>query len=138
MRSARLAVSDAFDEILELPDAGRSLGLDGIYQKLGAELNRARNMLSCISVEAVVDLVRMAHWQSPCALSEFISNVFDNATTAYAPILLPKIQAILRSDEPPMVQRRQFMILVILVREFMREDMPPQVKRHIKFAFVED
>jgi class 3 adenylate cyclase len=136
MRSARLAVSDAFDAMLAEPDEGRGLSMEDIYRRIGQRLNTARALLHSIYIEPADDIrdSTAGLWQTPQAMSEFISNAFDNAGTSYAARLLPQIQKILQADTPPLQRRSQFMALA---QGFMREDMAPQVKNMIKFAFVE-
>ena len=136
MRSARMAISDAFDEMLSEPNEGRGMTMEDIYRKLGAKLNAARAMLHCIQIECIGDMrdSTVGLWQNPQSMAEFVSNVFDSASTSYAPRLLPIIQKILNTDAPPLAKRTQFMDLA---QSFMREDMAPRLKSVIKFAFVE-
>lgn len=136
MRSARLAISDAFDEILGAPGEGRGMTMEEIYRRLGDRLNAARAMLHPIHVEHSGDMrdSTAGLWQSQQSMAEFVSNVFDSASTAYAPRLLPRIQKILDADAPPLAKRTQFMQLATA---FMREDMGPRLKNLIKFGFVE-
>ncbi len=136
MRSARLAISDAFDAMLAEPDEGRSLSMEDIYRRLGQRLNAARAMLHPIYIECAHDIrdTTAGLWQTPQSMAEFVSNVFDNANTSYAARLLPQIQKLLRADVPALERRT---LLMSLAQGFMREDMGPQVKSMIKFAFVE-
>ena len=136
MRSARLAISDAFDEMLGEPGEGRYMTMEDIYRKLGYRLNAARAMLHPIQIESVGDIrdSTIGLWQNPQSMAEFVSNVFDSASTSYAFRLLPIIQKILGSDVPPLVKRAQ---LLELIQTFMRDDMAPRLKSAIKFAFVE-
>ncbi len=134
MRSALLAASEAFDEILTGPDEGRGLQLDALYSRFGDKINKARHMLGCINVESTIDLEKFGQWQSPLIMSEFISNVFDDSATAYAMRLLPQIQAVLQSDQPAVVKRLQ---LMEIIRTFLNDEMTPKTKRLIKFAFVD-
>lgn len=136
MRSARLGVSDAFDAILNEPNEGRGLGMGDLYRHIGFQLNAARGMLNPIFIECaddVTDPLGVA-WQSPLSMAEFISNVFDSAKTAYAFKLLPEIQRILESEEPPFVRRAMMMRLT---EGFMQDEMGPRAKSLVKFAFVE-
>ena len=136
MRSARLAISDAFDEMLGEPEEGRDMTLEDIYRRLGHRLNAARAMLHPIQIECIGDMRNstVGLWQNPQSMAEFVSNVFDSASTSYAARLLPIIQKILQADEPPLRKRTRFMELA---QSFMREDMAPRLKSVIKFAFVE-
>jgi class 3 adenylate cyclase len=136
MRSARLAVSDAFDAMLAESDEGRSLSMEDIYRRLGNRLNAARAMLNPIYIECAHDIrdSTMGLWQTSQSMAEFIANVFGSASTSYAARLLPQIQKILQAEVPPMERRTLFMTLA---QGFVREDMVPRVKNMIKFAFVE-
>jgi class 3 adenylate cyclase len=134
MRSALLAASDAFDEILMEPDEGRSLPLAALYSRIGDKINRARHMLSCIGIQSEVDLNQLGHWQPESIMSEYISNVFDDAATAFAMRLLPQIQAVLQSDQPAAAKRIQ---LMNAIRGIADNEMTAKAKKHIKFAFVD-
>jgi class 3 adenylate cyclase len=136
MRSGRLALSDAFDDMLSEPGEGRGMTMEDIYRKLGEKLNAARAMLHPIQIESIGDIrdSTVGLWQNPQSMAEFVSNVFDSASTSYAFRLLPLIQKILQADAPPLTKRTQFMELA---QSFMREDMAPRLKSVIKFAFVE-
>jgi class 3 adenylate cyclase len=136
MRSARLAISDAFDEMLGEPSEGRDMTMEDIYRRLGNRLNTARAMLHPIQIECIGDMrdSTVGLWQNPQSMAEFVSNVFDSASTSYAARLLPIIQKILKGDEPPLDKRIKFMALA---QGFMRDDLAPRLKRVIKFGFVE-
>jgi len=136
MRSARLAVSDAFDQMLSDPDKGCGLTMEDIYRRLGHKLNIARAMLDPIFIQGVRDIrdSTVEFGETPQSMAAFISNVFDHANTSYAARLLPQIQTILQADEPALAKRVMFMNLA---HGFMRQDMVPRVKSMIKFAFVE-
>ena len=136
IRSARLAVSDCFDDILAQPGAGQNMSMEDIYRRLGHQLNYARGLLRAISIEYVDNIHEFASglWQSPQSMSEFVSNVFDSANTSYAARLLPQLQRILQSGAAANVKRAEIMELI---RTFMSDDMTPRVKNLIKFAFVE-
>lgn len=136
MRSARLAISDAFDEMLGEADEGHGTSMEDIYRRLGHRLNAARAMLHPIQIECIGDMRNstVGLWQNPQSMAEFVSNVFDSASTSYAARLLPVIQKILNADEPPLAKRVRFMKLA---QSFMREDMAPRLKSVIKFGFVE-
>lgn len=136
MRSARLAISDAFDEMLGEANEGRGMSMEDIYRRLGHRLNAARAMLHPIQIECVGDMRNstVGLWQNPQSMAEFVSNVFDSASTSYAARLLPIIQKILDADEAPLAKRVRFMTLA---QGFMRDDMGPRLKSVIKFGFVE-
>jgi class 3 adenylate cyclase len=136
MRSARLAVSDAFDQMLGEPDEGRALSMEDIYRRLGQKLNTARAMLHPIFIERAEDIrdSTAGLWETPQSMAWFVSNIFDNASASYAARLLPKIQKILRMDTPALSKRTMFMDMA---QGFIRDDLTPRVKAMIRFAFVE-
>jgi class 3 adenylate cyclase len=136
MRSARLAVSDAFDQMLGEPDEGRALSMEDIYRRLGQKLNTARAMLHPIFIERAEDIrdSTAGLWETPQSMAWFVTNVFDSASASYAARLLPTIQKILRADVPALAKRAMFMDLA---QGFIRDDMTPRVKEMIRFAFVE-
>ena len=136
MRSARLALSDAFDELLSGPSEGRNLSFADIYRSLGDPLNVARGLLHVVQIESIGDIrdSTVGLWQNPQSMAEFVSNVFDSASTSYAPRLLPLIKDILDIDQPALARRKQFMDVL---QTFLKDEMSPRLKSVIKFAFVE-
>jgi class 3 adenylate cyclase len=134
MRSARLALSDAIDEILTMPAEGRDLDIAPLYSRLGEHLNRARAMLAPILIECEYD-ARPNDGAKPTSvpMSEFLANVFDDAQTAYAMRLLPVIQGVLRSQKSRLQRRRE---LMELLETFMQETMIMQTMSKAKYAFV--
>jgi class 3 adenylate cyclase len=136
MRSARLAVSDAFDAMLAEPDEGRSLSMEEIYRRLGQKLNAARAMLHPIYIEGADDIgdSTIVLWENPQSMAAFVSNIFNAAGTSFAARLLPQIQKTLLADTPALQRRAA---LMALAQGFMSEDIAPQMKSLIKFAFVE-
>jgi class 3 adenylate cyclase len=136
MRSARLAVSDAFDLMLGEPGEGRALTMEDIYRRLGQKLNAARAMLHPIHIECIDDIrdSTAGLWENPQPMAAFIANVFDSADGSYTARLLPQIQKILQTDMPALAKRAAFMPLA---QGLIREDITPRVKDMIRFAFVE-
>lgn len=136
VRSARLAISESFDEMLAEPESGRSLTAEDIYRRFASKLNGTRELLFPISIECGENIREFTNrfWQSPQSMSDFIANVFDAAHIFVAGTLLAEIQAILRSDSPDLTKRTKFMRLV---HEFLSESKAPQAKSLIRFAFVE-
>ncbi len=136
MRSVRLAVSDAFDAMLAEPDEGRSLSMEEIYRRLGQKLNAARAMLHPIYIEGADDIgdSTIVLWENPQSMAAFVSNIFNAAGPSFAARLLPQIQTTLRADGPALARRAA---LMALAQGFMCEDIAPQMKSLIKFAFVE-
>lgn len=134
MRSARLAVSDAIDDILTDADEGRSLKLDALYQRIGAKLNPARDLLDCVMAQCTGDAQSYIAPDEQMVLGRYIARVFDSARTAFAFRLLPQVASILASEQPVAARRRAVMTLV---ETFMTEEMLPRVRALIGFAFVE-
>jgi len=136
VRSARLAISESFDEMLGEPEGGGLLSPEDIYQRFAQKLNGTREPLFPISIECGENIREFTNrfWGSPQSMSEFIANVFDSAHMFFAGTLLTEIQAILRSASPDLTKRTKFMRLV---HEFLCESKVPQAKSLIRFAFVE-
>ena len=134
MRSARLAVSDAIDDILTDADEGRGLTIDSLYQRIGDRLNPARDLLSTINVQCIGDASSYIGEQEQLVLGRYISRVFDNARTAFAFRLLPQIAAALKSTQP-VVQRRR--AIMALIEAFMSDEMLPRLRALIEFAFID-
>ena len=136
VRSARLAISESFDEMLAEPEGGGLLSPEDIYKRFANKLNGTRELLFPISVECGENIREFTtrFWRSPQSMSEFIANVFDSAHIFFAGTLLTEIQSILRSDSPQLAKRTRFMRLV---HEFLCESKVPQAKSLIRFAFVE-
>ena len=136
VRSARLAISESFDEMLGEPEGGGLLSPEDIYKRFAHKLNSTREPLFPISIECGENIREFTNrfWGSPQSMSEFIANVFDSAHMFFAGTLLTEIQAILRSASPDLTKRTKFMRLV---HEFLCESKVPQAKSLIRFAFVE-
>ena len=136
VRSARLAISESFDEMLAEPDGGGLLSPEDIYKRFAQKLNGTREPLFPISIECGENIREFTtrFWRSPQSMSEFIANVLDSAHIFFAGTLLTEIQSILRSGIPDLAKRTRFMRLV---HEFLCESKVPQAKSLIRFAFVE-
>lgn len=136
VRSARLAISESFDEMLAEADSGSLLSPEDIYRRFAHKLNGARELLFPISIECGDNIREFTtrFWQSPQSMSDFIANVFDSTHIFFAGTLLAEIQSILRSDSTGLAKRTRFMRLV---HEFLCESKVPQAKSLIRFAFVE-
>jgi len=135
MRSARLAVSDAFDDIIQDLEAGQEIGEPDVYSKLGEQLNQARALLAGVFVERVDDhgqyLADGARHQS---LGNFFESLTDSNRTAYTMKLVPEIVRILKSGGTVMDKRRKCMTLI---DQFLSEQYLPRARRVLKFAFTE-
>lgn len=136
MRSARLAVSECLDEILAMPDSGRSMSLGEIYKKFGHHINLARKYLRSISVEFVDNIHEFTSglWQTPQSMSDFMTAAFENAGASYVVSFLPQVQRILGADLTAHEKRVE---LSALVAAFIHDDWAPRIKAMVKFAFVE-
>lgn len=136
MRSARLALSEAVDEILLEPNTGSGLQLEELYGRLGGKLNQARALLSQVNVRCADNIKEFSggKWPANMPMSEFISGVFDSTDTSYAMKLLPLIKEILDSSDPQLVKR---LSLTKLFDGFMRAEMVPRMLLLMKYAFVE-
>jgi class 3 adenylate cyclase len=134
MRSARLAVSDAFDRLLTIVESGQSADAAEVYKTLGEELNTARSMLSGILVERVdTHTEYLADGARHQTLSDFFETLTDSNRTAYAMKLIPAIEQILHSGETTVAKRRQFMNLI---GQFMFSQYLPRARSILKFAFT--
>ena len=133
MRSARLAVSDAIDGILALPNEGRGLPHDEIYGRIGAKLNAARDLLAPIGIQCIDNVEAHMRSEQQIIMSTFMANVFDNARTAYVFPLLNQISTILQSNEPLIARRAA---INDTVETFMRDTMLARCTSLIKYAFV--
>ena len=134
LRSARLALCEAFDEMLARPDNGRRLSLRDIHRLIGEKLDTAAELLLPVSVERKPEPPRRAR-AGPGAqpLSEFLSRSFDG-DMFLALGALRRIQRVLRSQAPGPEKRAG---LVKLSRHLIRETEAPRVKDAIRFAFVD-
>jgi class 3 adenylate cyclase len=134
MRSARLAVSDAFDQLLIARDSGREVDAAEIYRTLGEELNAARGLLSGVLVERVKGHEQyLADGARHQTLSDFFESLTDSNRTAYALKLIPAIEQVLKSQDTAVAKRRAFMDLI---QKFMFDQYLPRAKSLIKFTFT--
>ncbi len=136
MRSAKLALSDAFDTILSRPDAGRRLALPEIHMIIGESLAAAGELLLPICVERSGKEAPSSRPRLPIpqTMSDFLGEAFDGGDMFFALSMLRRIQAILRSHVPEAQRRAAFMQLT---RDFLHEAGLPQIKDSIRFAFVD-
>jgi class 3 adenylate cyclase len=135
MRSARLALSDAFDDIIQDLEEGQKIGEPDTYAKLGEQLNEARGLLACIFVERVEDHGQyLADGTRHQSLGDFFESLTDSNRTAYTMQLVPEIVRILKSEGTVMEKRRKFMTLI---DQFISEQYLPRARKVLKFAFTE-
>jgi class 3 adenylate cyclase len=132
MRSAQLALSEAFDELLLRPDRGQSLSLHEIHQHFTDKLSDACEALHPVLIERG-DSLRKG-WRPPLSMTDFIAQALDGGDIFFAAELIKRIKSILRSDETAPEKRAAF---TRLAQDFLHGHRLPQVKKLIKFAFVE-
>jgi hypothetical protein len=132
MRSAQLALSEAFDDLLLRPDGGHDMSLQDIYEHLTAKLNDACEFLHPVLIERG-DSLRNS-WRAPLSMTDFIAEALDSGDIFFAAELIKRIQAMLWSDETAPEKRAAF---TRLAQDFLQGHRLPQVKKLIKFAFVE-
>ncbi len=135
MRSARLAVSNAFDRLADRLDAGEQLAEPQVYETLGEEVNQARVLLACVLVERAEDhTAYLADGARHQTLSDFFQSLTDSNRTAYTMHLIPEITRILKSDAPLTSRRRSFMDLI---DRFILDQYLPRARKVLKYAFTE-
>ncbi len=135
MRSAKLALSDAFDDMLDQPEGGRQMSLQDIHSTIGDRLTTASELLFPVSVERSSNAAKPGRRRrEPQALGDFLTEAFDGADMFFAFSMLRRIQAILRSNATQTRKRAAFMRLA---HEFLKEPKVPEVKEAIRFAFVD-
>lgn len=134
MRSAPLAVSDAFDGIIQDLEGGQVIAEPDVYEKLGEQLNQARALLACVLVERVDDHGQyLADGTRHQSLGEFFESLTDSNRTAYTMQLVPEIVRILKSEGTVMAKRQKFMTLI---DQFISEQYLPRARKVLKFAFT--
>lgn len=135
MRSAKLALSDAFDDMLLGPDGGRRLSLQEIHRMIAGRLARAGELLLPISVErAPAAMPARVQRHSSVAMEDFLSDALDGGDMFFALSMLRRIQGILRSRAGKAHKRAAFMRLT---GEILHEANLQQIKEAIRFAFVD-
>jgi class 3 adenylate cyclase len=135
MRSAQLALLEAFDDLLARGNGGRRLSLREIHQHFSARLNDACELLYPILVEPSAERSEPPRrpWP-PQSMSEFIAHALNGGDIFFAAEMIKRIKAVLRSDETGPEKRAAFSRLC---HDFLRKQRLPQVKKMIKCAFVE-
>lgn len=135
VRSARLALCEAFDAVLARPDGGRRMSLREIHRTIADKLDSASELLLPISVERRPEAPRIGKApRNALPLGEFLSRSFDGGDMFFALGLLRRIQTVLRSRASLPEKRAA---LVRLSRHMLCEAEAPRVKEAIRFAFVD-
>jgi class 3 adenylate cyclase len=136
LRSAKLALSEAFDIMLARPDGGRRVSLPDIHRTIGESLAAASELLIPIRIErsAKGTPPRPPRLAGPQSMSDFLSDAFEGGDMFFALNMLRRIQASLRLRVTEMQKRRAFMRLT---QELLHEARLDQIKASIRFAFVD-
>jgi class 3 adenylate cyclase len=129
MRSARLALSEAFDLMLAAPRTGGAPDLRDIHTIIRNSLNCAHDPLRPIYIESN----RNAR-NSQQTLGEFLTHAVSGDDIVFTVEMLQSIRNIL-SSSLNIVRKRT--ALMQLCSEFLHERELPRVKAAIRFAFVE-
>jgi class 3 adenylate cyclase len=134
LRSARLALSEAFDAMLASPNEGRRLSLQDIHWIMADRLAAAGELLLPISVERSPDVASpRSRASSSQPLGDYIEDGLDG-DMFFAIRMLRRIQTIIRSRATLGEKQRD---LTRLSRHILREANAPRIKSSIRFAFVE-
>ncbi|HKJ63188.1 MAG TPA: adenylate/guanylate cyclase domain-containing protein [Hyphomicrobiales bacterium] len=129
MRSARLALSEAFDAMLTRPRTEAGMDLRDIHAIIQNSLNGAHNQLGPIYIESC----RSAHTM-PQTLGEFLTDAVSGNDIVFTVEMLQSIRNILSSSRSIARKRTA---LMQLCSDFLHERELPHVKAAIRFAFVE-
>ncbi len=130
IRSARLAMSDAFDHMLVASKAGAELSLREIHKVIEARLNAARGPLDPIYIQSA----RHRQRRDPQTLGDFLSDALNGRDIVFTVEMLEQIQQVLASDVTAAEKREA---LMRLCSAYLREKELPRVKAAIRFAFVD-
>lgn len=129
MRSARLALSEAFDIMLGQPKTGAKLDLRDIHAIIRNSLNGAHDPLGPIYIESRRDARDL-----PQTLGEFLTDAVSGDDVVFTVEMLRSVRAILASSRSIAGKRTA---LMQLCSDFLHETELPNVKAAIRFAFVE-
>jgi class 3 adenylate cyclase len=135
-RSAKLALSDAFDSMLLRPDRGRNLSLKQIHKVIGRQMSIARKLVFPISVELYDGSKPKAKHdlESAKGLSEILDGSQNSEDMFFNLTMLKRTQSILRSTSSDPQKRAAFMRLT---QDFLREPKVARIKESIRFAFID-
>lgn len=129
MRSARLALSEAFDAMLTRPRTGSVPDLRDIHMIIRNSLNGAHDPLGPIYIESCRNARSL-----PQTLGEFLTDAVHGNDIVFTVEMLQSIRSILASSRSIARKRAA---LMQLCSEFLHERELPRVKAAIRFAFVE-
>lgn len=132
-RSAMLAVSDAFDAIVD--ETAERAKIEQLYYHISEQLHLAQSILNKIQIE------RVDHYQEISSsgtkqqtMGEFVSSMLNDSKIGYGFKIIPEAQAILAGDQTLLVKRKRF---IELVRQFHNEEYIAQCRSIIKYAFTD-
>lgn len=129
MRSARLALSEAFDMLLAGPRMGTAPDLRDIYTIIRNSLDGAHDPLRPIYIESCPNARN-----TPQTLGEFLTHAISGDDIVFTVEMLQSIRNILLSSRSITRKRAA---LMQLCSDFLHERELPRVKAAIRFAFVE-
>ncbi|MBX2805975.1 MAG: adenylate/guanylate cyclase domain-containing protein [Hyphomicrobiales bacterium] len=129
MRSARLALSEAFDIMLSRSRTGVPLDLRDIHTIIRSSLKGAHDPLGPIYIESCRNTRDL-----PQTLGEFLTDAVNGDDIVFTVEMLQSIQRIITSTQGLTCKRTA---LMQLCSEFLHERELPRVKAAIRFAFVE-
>lgn len=130
MRSARLALSEAFDKMLIIPRTGAKLSLQEIHAIILGSLKSAHDPLAPIYIESSPSYTRYRQQ----TLGDFLTEALNGDDIVFTVGMLEAIRKILDSHRSIARKRAA---LMQLCSDFLHEQELPRVKAAIRFAFVE-
>ena len=135
MRSAKLALSDAFDDMLLMSETGRRLSLQEIHHIIGDKLSEAGELLFPISIERTKPAsAKRVQQHSSVAMADYLGDAMDGSDMFSAMSMLRRIHALLLDGMSKARKRAAFMELT---GEILHEADLQQIKGTIRFAFVD-
>jgi len=135
LRSAKLALSDAFDAMLAAPETGRDLSLQQIHEMIAEKLDEANELLLNVSVERCALTLNGPRKRRSSAqtMGDFLADAFDGGDMFHTMTVLQRIQTILRCHITAAQKRAA---LMQLTQDILGEKRAPEIKDSIRFAFV--
>lgn len=136
LRSAKFALSEAFDTMLSQRDGGRNLSLPAIHKAISEKLSAATELLLPIRVERCLSELAPSPSRipDPQTMSDFLEDNLDRDDIFLTLSMLRRVQAILRTQVTDVEKRGWFMRVA---QDFLHETKLPQIKELIRFAFVD-
>jgi class 3 adenylate cyclase len=136
MRSARLALSDAADELLAAAHRGQPLSVNDVYRKLASRLSEAAEPLFAVCVQRHgEDGARQPSRRgAPQPMSDVIAGALGDGDIVAAAEIVREAQAVLASRDGETGKRAA---LLRLGERLLPPDRVDAIKRLIKFAYVD-